>query len=75
MSKFIPNKEHSRTTIICFHVNKTAAESYRLLLEDHGERAQSKDTCERLFRRFIRGDIEIADKEHGKSSKILKMWN
>ena len=34
MSKFIPNKEHSRAAIIfCFHSKKTAAESYRLLRE------------------------------------------
>ena len=37
MSKFIPNKEHTRTALtFCFHLNKTAAESYRLLREAYG---------------------------------------
>ena len=32
MSKAIPNKEHLRTALIfCFHLKKTAAESYRSL--------------------------------------------
>ena len=39
MMKFVPNKEHSRTALIfCFHLKKTAAESYRLLTgEAYGE--------------------------------------
>ena len=42
MSKFIP-KEHSRIVLIfCFHLKKTAAESYRLLREAYGEHAPSK---------------------------------
>ena len=70
MSKFVPNKEHSRTALIfCFHLKKTAAESYRLLREAYGEHAPSQDTCERWFRRFKSGDFDVADKEHGKPSK------
>ncbi|EGI58037.1 Mariner Mos1 transposase [Acromyrmex echinatior] len=70
MSKFVPNKEHSLTALIfCFHLKKTAAESYRLLREAYGEHAPSQDTCERRFRRFKSGDFDVADKEHGKSSK------
>ena len=70
MSKFVPNKEHSRTALIfCFHLKKTAAESYRLLREAYGEHAPSQDTCERWFRRFKSGDFDVADKENGKPSK------
>ena len=37
MSKCIPNKEHSRTTLIfCFHLKKTSVESDRLRREAHG---------------------------------------
>jgi len=48
MAKFVPNKKHySRTALIfCFHLKKTAAESYRLLGEAYGERAPSQKTCE-----------------------------
>jgi len=43
MSKFVPNREHSRTALIfCFHLKKTAAESYRLLGEAYGEHAPSQ---------------------------------
>ncbi len=70
MSKFIPNKQHSRTALsLCFHLKKTAAESYRLLREAYGERAPSQDTCERWFRRFKSGDFDVADKERGKPPK------
>ena len=70
MSKFVPNKEHSRTVLIfCFHLKKTAAGSYRLLREAYGEHAPSQDTCERCFRRFKSGDFDVANKEHGKPPK------
>lgn len=70
MTKFVPNKEHSRTALIfCFHLKKTAAESYRLLGEAYGEHAPSQKTCERWFQRFKIGDFDVADKEHGKPPK------
>ena len=76
MSKFIPNKENSRTaSILCFYLKKTVAESYRLLREAYGEHAPSRDTCERWFRRLKSGDFDTRqreDKEHGKPSRIFK---
>ena len=59
MLKFIPNKKHLWTALIfCFHLKKTAAESYRLLREAHGEHAPSQDMCERWLRRFQSGDFD-----------------
>ena len=59
VSKFIPNKESLRPALIfCFHLKKTAAESYRLLRDVYGEHASSRDTCERSFRRFKSGDLD-----------------
>jgi len=48
MTKFVPNKEHSQTALtFCFHLKKTAAESYRLLGEAYdGEHASSQKMCE-----------------------------
>ena len=67
--QLIPNKEHSRTALIfCFHLKKTAAESYRLLGEAYSEHVPSQKTCERWFQRFKIGDFDVADKEHGKST-------
>lgn len=72
MSKFGPNKDHSRTVILfCFHLKNTVAESYRMLREDYGEYAPSQDTCERWFRRFKSGDFVpyLTEKEHRKTTK------
>ena len=44
--------------IFCFHLEKTAAESHRLVREVYGKRAPSQDTCERWFRRFKSGDLD-----------------
>ena len=69
MTKFVPNKEHSRTALIfCFHLKKTA-ESYQLFGEAYGEHASSQKTCEWWFQRFKIGDFDVADKEHGKPPK------
>ena len=70
ITKFVSNKEHSRTALIfCFHLKKTAAESYRLLGEAYGEHAPSQKKCERWFQPFKMGIFDVADKEHGKLSK------
>ena len=70
MTKFVPNKEHSRAALIfCFHLKETAAESYRLLGEAYGEHAPSQKTYERWFQRFKIRDFDVANKEHGKPPK------
>jgi len=47
VTKFVPNKEYTRTALIfCFHLKKIAAESYRLLGEAYGEHAPSQKTYE-----------------------------
>ena len=70
MTKFVPNKKHSRTALIfCFHLKKTTAESYRLFGEAYGEQAPSQKTYERWFQPFKIGDFDVADKEYGKPKK------
>ena len=76
MTKFVPNKEHSRTALIfCFQLKKTAAESYRLLGEAYSEHAPSQKTCEQWFQCFKIEDFDVADKEYGKPPKKTKTWN
>ena len=62
-----------RGLIFCFHLKKTAAESYRLLGEAYSEHAPKivyvQKTCERWFQRFKIGNFEVADKKHGKPPK------
>lgn len=64
MSNFVPEKDVLRGSLITFfHLKKTAAESYRLLVEAYGEHALTQKTCERWFKRFKSGDFDIKDKE------------
>ena len=58
--------------IFCFHLKKTAAESYRLLREAHSEHAPSLDTCERWFRRFKSGDFDTRREGRQGTWKIAK---
>lgn len=66
----MPEKEVLRGSLITFfHLKKTAAESYRLLVEAYGEHAPSQDTCERWFKRFKSGDFDVSNKDRGKPPK------
>ena len=44
-------------------MKKSAAESYRLLVEAYGEHAPTQSTCERWFVRFRNGDFDLEDEE------------
>ena len=59
---------------ICFYLNKTAAESYRLLLEVYGEHAPSQDTCEQRFRRFKSGDFDTRQEGRQETRKTAKKF-
>jgi len=73
MTKFVPNKEHSRTALIFyFHLKKTVAESYRLLEEAYDEHAPSQKTCERWFHQHFKiGDFDVADTEKIRRREIV----
>ena len=78
MTKYVPNKEHSRTALIfCFHLKKTAAESYQLFGETYGEHAPSQKTCEH-FDGFSVSKLEISmlqTRNTENRSKNTKTWN
>ena len=64
MSSFVPTKQHLREVLIYFfNLEKSAAESHRLLSEAYPECALSVSTCERWFVRFRSGDFDVEDKE------------
>lgn len=64
MSNFVPEKVVLRGSLITFfHLKKTAAESYRLLVEAYGEHTPTQKTCERWFARFQSGNFDLEDKE------------
>ena len=56
----------------CFHLKKTAAESYRLLRDAYGEHVPSEDTCERWLRRFKSGDFDTRQEGRQGTRKTSK---
>jgi len=73
MSKFIPNKVFLRGVLLhYFHMNKTAAESHRILEEVYGEQALAEQTCLKWFARFKSGDFDLEDKERPGQPKKFK---
>lgn len=65
-------KQHLREVLLFFfNSKKSAAESYRLLLEVYGESSPSIKTCEYWFRRFKSGDFDVEDKERAGAPKKL----
>lgn len=66
----MPEKSILRGSLITFfHLKKTAAESYRLLVEAYGEHAPTQKTCENWFQRFRSGDFYVKDKERSGQPK------
>jgi len=70
MSNFIPNKHHLREVLLHYFIaKKSAAETYRLLVDVYSEHALSNTTCKEWFRRFKNDDFDIEYREHGKPPK------
>lgn len=64
MSKFVPDKVFLRGVLLhYFNMNKTAAESHRILEDVYGEHALAEQTCRKWFARFKSGDFDLEDKE------------
>ena len=64
MENFVPTKQHLREVMLSnFIQKKTAAETYRFLLQIYGEHSPSQNTCEYWFRRFKNNDFDVSDKE------------
>lgn len=73
MSNFVPKKEHLREVLLHYFIlKKTAAETFRILLEAYGEHRPSETTCRDWFRRFKNGDFDVKDKERSGPPKKLQ---
>lgn len=60
----MPDKIHLRhALILLFHLEKTAAESRRMLVETYGDHALSASECTEWFRRFKSGDFDVTKDE------------
>lgn len=49
--------------LFCFNLKKSAAESYRMLVEAYADSALSETTCRDWFRRFKDGNFDLCDKQ------------
>jgi len=64
----MPGNYDLRTVLIfCYHLKKTAAESYRMLVEAYG--ALGKSQCFEWFKKFKSGDFDVKNEERGKPPK------
>ena len=60
----IPSFQYSKHALESYcNMNKTAAESHRILVEVYGEHALAERTCQKWFVRFKSGDFSLEDKE------------
>lgn len=67
MSEYVATNENLRNgLLLLFKLQKTCAESHRLLVEAYGDHALSKSACEKWFRRFKSGDFDLSNKDRGK---------
>lgn len=76
MSNFLPTKQHLREVLLHYFIlKKSAAESYRLLVETYNDNAPSERSCREWFQRFKDGDYDVKDKERfGAPKKFMKSW-
>jgi len=73
MENFVPTKQYLREVILSnFVQRKTAAETYRFLVEVYGEHCPSNKTIEYWFRRFKSNDFDISDKERSGAPQKVK---
>lgn len=73
MDIFIPKKAHLREALLfCFHLNKSAAESHRMLAEAYGKQALSETCCRDWFRKFKSGEYDLQDKPRPGQPKLFE---
>ena len=72
MSNFVPAKVFLRGVLLhYFNMQKTAAESHRILVEVYGKYALDERTCQKWFARFKSDDFGLEDEErHGQPKKF-----
>ena len=64
MPSFLLKKKHMREALLfCFNLKKSAAESYRMLVETYGNNAFSETTCRDWFCRFNDDNFDLSDKK------------
>ena len=65
-------REAGKHLLSCFNLKKSAAESYRMLVEAYGDNALSKTTGRDWFRRFNDDNFDLSDKKRENRPKKVE---
>ena len=61
--------------VFCYHLEKTAAESHRMLVEAYGEHALGKTQYFEWFKKFKSGNFDVRNEDRGKPPKKFEDWD
>ena len=76
MSSFVPTNYDLRTALVFrYHLQKTAAESHRMLVEAYGEHAVGKTQCFESFEKFKSSNFYVRNEDRGKTPKKFEDWD
>lgn len=71
MATFTPTKHHLREVLLHYYIlKKSAAETYRMLVDMYGDHSPSSTTCKEWFRRFQSDDYDVSDRKRKGAPKI-----
>ena len=72
----MPTNYELRTALVfCYHLKKTAAESYRMLVQAYGEHALGKTQCFEWFKKFKSDNFDVRNEDYGKPPKKCVWWD
>ena len=76
MSSYVPTNYDLRPALVfCYHLQKTAAESHRMLVEAYGEHALGKPQFFEWFKKFKSGHFDVRNDDRGKPPKKCVWWD
>lgn len=70
MSTFVPTNSDLRTSLIfCFLLKKKGLEAHQMLVEAYGEHALGQTQCYEWYKKFKKGEFDVANEERGRPKK------
>ena len=76
MSSFVPtNNDLGTALVFCYHLNKIAAESHRMLVEAYGEYALGKTQCFEWFKKLKSSNFDVRNEDRGEPPKKCVWWD
>lgn len=69
MATFTPTKQHLREVLLHCILKKSAAETYRMLVNIYGDHALSSTMYKEWFRQFQSGNYDVSDRKRERAPK------